>query len=176
MAEVIFGEPSDVGFGCISRRRAFQLLLRRDAGRWIRDPLQVYLRLCRGLADKQLTLAELCQLGSASDLAHELSLIGKTVSGYPENLLSTFEKTNKEKYEQLLGDEGGRDQQAYCLGQKPDCINKSTTCGVLPCFTHTDKIQWIPAKSRHLLAIEKFAGHSFGVSNELAALLGTPVS
>lgn len=151
-------------------------MLRRDAGKWIRDPLQVYLRLCRGLADKQPMLEELCQLGQPEDLAHELSLVGKTVSGYPENLLSDFEVTNRQKYEELLGDEGGKDQQAYCLGQNPDAMNKSTSCGVLPCFTHTDKILWLPAKSRRLLAIEKFAGHSFGVSNELAALLKTPVS
>lgn len=136
----------------------------------------MYHKLCAGLSEKQLTLPELCKVGTEQDLCHELSLSGKSLDGYPENLLSNFEKSNKEKYERLLGDDGCKDLEAFCLGQNPEHRDKSTTNGVLPLFTKTDRHIWIPSKRRHLLAIEKYAGHGFGISGELSALLKTPAS
>ena len=172
---MIFGEPSDIGFTCISRQRAFQIFLRRDAGRFIREPAVVYQRLCEGLGDKHLTLQELCKLVQEGDLQDELAFSGKSVDGYPGNFVSTFEKGNKDKYEELLGP-NPPELAAFCLNQNPTYRNKSTHSGLLPTFTKQDKLVWLPGQKRHLLAIEKFAGHGFGVNTELAALLKMPAS
>ena len=173
--QVIFGEPSDIGFTCISRWRTFQIFLRRDAGRFIREPAAVYQRLCAGLGDKHLTLPELCKLVQEGDLQDELAFSGKSVDGYPGNFVSSFERENQKRYEELLGS-NSPDLAAFCLNQNPAHMNRSTHSGLLPTFTKQDKIVWLAGQNRHLLAIEKFAGHGFGVKPELAALLKTPAS
>ena len=101
--QVIFGEPSDTGFTCISRRRAFQVFLRRDCGRFIREPAEIYHQLCSGLGARHLTLPELCKVMTDDDFQHELALSGKSVDSYPASFLSNFESSNKGKYEALLG-------------------------------------------------------------------------
>ncbi|CAK9054143.1 unnamed protein product [Durusdinium trenchii] len=149
-------------------------MLRRDAGVFIRDPQKVYHQLCKGLNDKHLTLPELCKVSTGSDLAHELGLSGKSLESYPESFLGNFEKQNKKKYEDLLGEES-LELQAFCVNQNPDYVSKLKKTGLLPTFTKSDKVIWLPGLKRHLLALEKYAGHGFGVTESLAALNKTPV-
>ena len=175
LPEVIFAEPCDLGFTCISRRRAFQILLDRGSGRFIRDPQAVYQRLCRGLGDSHLTLPELCKLSSEVDLQHELALSGKSLDSYPQNLLCNSEQENLKRYQELLGLES-LELQACCLNQNPQHIAKFTKVGLLPTFTKCDKMMWVPGRERHLLAKEKYAGHGFPVTQQLSALLKIPVS
>lgn len=171
--QVIFGEPSDTGFTCISRRRAFQVFLRRDCGRFIREPAEIYHQLCSGLGARHLTLPELCQVMTEDDFQHELALSGKSVDSYPASFLSNFESSNKGKYEALLGD-ADLNLQAYVLNQNPDHIKKYTKCGLIPTFTKADKITWIPERKRHLLALEKYVAHGWPVNSELAEILKVP--
>lgn len=131
--------------------------------------------LCEGRSDQHLTIHELTKIGSPDALKHELSLSGKSADSYPESFLGNFEKENKKKYEERMGN-ANLDFQSYCLNQNPAHFFKVQSNGVLPCFTKTDKITWIPSRKRHLLAIEKFAGHGFPVTADLASALKTSAS
>ena len=153
----------------------FQVLVRRDSGKFIRDPSEVYHRLCAGLGKAHLTLEEFCKVSNRQDLEQELSLSGKSVDSYPDSFLGAFEKGNLLKYEELLGTDS-LEMQAYVLGQNPTYMNKSTTCGKLPTFTKSDKVTWIPALKRHLLAIEKFTGHGYPTTPKLASMLKVPAT
>ena len=179
LSQVIFGEPADLGFHCVSRRRAFTVLVDRSKGQFIADPNQVYKALCHGLGDRHLSLEELVKLGSQAFLEKELALTGKSLNEYPDNLLTELEKEHKGAYEKALDETRpgeAHSQQAYCLNQNPECVSKMSTDGVLPAYTKSDRMTWLRHEKRHLLAIEKFASHSYGVNAELANLLGIPVA
>ena len=171
--QVIFGEPSDLGFTCVARTRAFTVLVRRSEGRFILDPQKVYHYLCRGMADKDLTMTQLHGVAQPADLARELALSGKSVDNYPGSFLGSWEQGNLEQYRLKMGNEN-LESQACCLNQNPQKVAKMTKNGVLPTFTKADKLTWLPGQNRHLLAQEKYAAHSFGVTQELAAILKTP--
>lgn len=151
------------------------MFLRKGSGRFIDCPNQVFHRLCAGLQDRQLTMSQLHRVVNKSDLAHELGLCGKSLDEYPANFLAKWEQENKAKYEGMLRNQS-LERQAYCLNQNPDRVGKSTCNGILPLFTKTDKMTWLPSQGRHLLAKEKYAGHGFAVTPELASLLKVPVT
>jgi hypothetical protein len=177
LSKVIFTEPADIGFTCVARRRAFTVMVDRAKGRFIADPGAVYRALCEGLGERHLTVGELTALGTDADLQKELAQSGKTLESYPANLFSAWESANVAKYNELLQkSEDMPMNQAFCTNQNPDKCCKMSSGGVLPAFTKTDKHIWVQGRMRHLLQAEKFAGHGYGVNEELASLLRTPVA
>ena len=56
---MIHTQPSDTGFGCVSRRRAFSIFVHREDGCFIDDPQILYDRLCEKLRCKQLQIPSL---------------------------------------------------------------------------------------------------------------------
>lgn len=166
-----------MGFGCISRRRTFTVLVDKSQGRFLADPSVVYQALCAGLADAQLTMSELSKAAGPQDLDRELAQSGNSLDAYPNNILSNFELKNQQKYEELAKDlpEDSVVNTAYCLNQNPDHRRKLASDGVLPALTKTDKLIWLRGQGRHMLASEKFAAHSWAVKEDLATLLGIPV-
>ena len=70
-------QPSDCGFGVVSRQRVFQILLRRDCGRFVMDPQEAYNLLCDGLANRQLSLAELVCCVTEDDVAADRQILRK---------------------------------------------------------------------------------------------------
>lgn len=172
---MIFTAPSDVGFACISRRRAFTVFLRPDAGRWIMDPQCVYDLLCSGLSDSQLTIEELLSVGSESDVQEEIDRM-RRARGTDSGLTSTEQK-NMNRYFRMLDAKGVPPElQIAASNQNPDARFKTCRFGILPAFTATDKYLWIRSRNGPLLAREKFCGHGFPVDSTMADALKIPAT
>lgn len=162
----------------MSRRRVFTVFVDRACGRFIADPASVYRALCDGLSNRHLTLEELSKLGTLDDLKREIAQSGKSLDGYPDSYLNEFEQKNKAKYEDMLvkkNHDDSSEHHSFCLDQNPTRCSKLNVAGILPLFTKSDKNIWLTNRRKHLLAIEKFAAHGYGVNKELATMLGTPV-
>ena len=175
-SQVIFAEPADVGFGCISRRRAFTIFLRRDAGSWVQEPQEVYNRLSAKLKQKQLPLSELLWADQAQieSEVHQLTKAKKSTRT-ASCLLTSFEQKNKEVYQQVLADKGELPQNVvYVPSQNPKWVFKAARAGRLPCFTATDKMLYVDALNRPITSSEKFSGHGYPAREDLAKALGVP--
>ena len=59
LSQVIFTDPVDCGFGCVSRRRAFTIFVRRDCGRFVGQAQELYDKLCKQLVGKQIEISDL---------------------------------------------------------------------------------------------------------------------
>ena len=178
LCQVIFAEPADVGFTCVARRRVWTVLVRKNCGKFIREPQSIYNQLCSGLDEGHLTMEELSKVVRPEDLKAELATSGKTMAGYPNNILTPFERTNLQGYESCVDKDRPdepHDQQAFCINQNPTKFWKASKDGVLPAITKGDRLVWLRGPKRHQLAMEKFAAHGWGVTDELAGELRTPV-
>lgn len=166
-SKVIFTQPSDVGFGCVARRRSFTILLRHDSGRFILDPQDTYDKLCAGLNDSQLSLHDLLACTTEADVLRELP------EGYK---LSPFEQSNLDQYQDLLDGKGVPiPNQVFAVNQNPNKVFKAAMAGILPAFTATDKCLWSRGNRRPILAYEKFLGHGWPMTQELCQALKIPV-
>ena len=175
--QVIFTQPSDCGFGVVSRQRVFQILLRRDCGRFVMDPQEAYNLLCDGLANRQLSLAELVCCVTEDDVAADRQILRKDSTA--DSFLTKWETINKKKYETLLDEkfsECPHSDQAFVVGQNPDVCAKFSAKGILPLFTKTDRITWLRQQARHLTANEKLVGHGWPMNKQLAELLRIPAT
>lgn len=162
---MIYTQPSDVGFGCIARRRAFTAFLR----------VTVYDKLCQGLRDAQLSIENLVSGTPYEHVQLELQSMKnsrKTPSG-----LTDFELGNLEQYQTIL-DARGVDvrHQIFVPMQNPLHCMKAAKDGVLPAFTATDRLVWIRDRSGPLLPTEKFLGHGWPLTEELSQILGVPAT
>ena len=171
----MFTDPGDVGFGSISRRRAFCIFLRKDAGTFIHEPQALYDKCCSRLASRQVHLDNLCW-ASEQQVHEEIKNLISGTSRSREQVLTKFEQDNQKLYEKTMDARGiPADQQVYVPSQNPEFLSKMTSAGVLPAFTCTDKIVWIRKLDRPLCAIEKFSGHGYPMTPELAQCLSVPV-
>ena len=173
--QVIFTNPSDVGWGCVSRHRAFTILLRHDAGRFIREPQQVYDRLCSGLGDSQLPFQALFGLTSDAEIQAELTAMRK-LRGNATGLTET-EYKNLVQYQKVCTKQGEpKDLQVYALNQNPGRVFKAARNGILPLLTATDKLLWVRSRDGPLLPKEKLLAHGYPMSQELSDALKIPVT
>ena len=162
-----------MGFGAISRRRGFTIFIRRDCAEFLVTPQDVYDRLM--LADGQLTMADIL-IGTPEDIAREQPAETATRQAV-NDYLTLFEVQNKSKYEKILDESRPEEShflQAYIWDQNPDFCCKMSRNGAFNTFTHKDKVTWLRGLNRKLLGKEKFIGHSWPVTPELAAAMGVP--
>lgn len=182
--QVIWTDPSDAGFGCVSRRRSFTIFVRRDRGRWVSDPQHLYDKFARRLAAKQVTIPGLIWATQQAVTSEIKQLTENASARNPPNLhkkmedcLTETEAKNQKKYRKILEDKDfPRELFAYAPGQDPKHCSKTALHGVLPLFTATDRILWMEGPNRPLLAIEKLAAHGYPVRHDLAKALSTPAS
>ena len=178
---MIFAQPSDVGFGCVNRRRGFAILVRRDSGCFVRNPQEIYDAICKELKTRQLYL--LNGLWASFDMVQQEQQMlvsgSKSRAGTKSKFLSPFEEKNRELYETILDRERpGEDHNLQCFipGQNPTRCFKASRNGVLPAFTATDKIMYCRGRRGLVTAMEKFGVHSYPVTEELADVLKVPVA
>lgn len=96
--QVVYTEPSDVGFGCVSRKRGFTIFLRRDCGKFLVKPQDVYDRLM--LPDSQLEMKSIV-IGTEADVQAEQP--EETATRLAANdYLTLFELHNEGKYQKIL--------------------------------------------------------------------------
>ena len=174
--QVIYTQPSDLGFGAISRRRVFTAFVRRDAGKFIGDPQQVYDILTARLRDRQLSIETLTELTSDLEVEADRKVLKRSCD--PNSFLTKCEAGNKAKYEALYDETNATKfaDQCFVVNQNPDKCPKYSKDGVLPLFTKTDRITWLRQRGRHLTALEKMLGHGWPMTQELACLLKLPVA
>lgn len=172
---MIFTQPSDVGFGCVSRRRAFTIFLRHDAGRFIGEPQEIYDALRKDLDKSQLTISNLIAGTTDTDAQDALDKL-KAARGTADGL-TQFEATNIKQYHELM-DSLGYEQhnQVSAANQNPLRCCKKSGQGTLPAFTTNDKILWVRSRGGPLLAFEKFIAHGWPMTQELSNALGIPVT
>lgn len=182
--QVIWTDPADAGFGCVSRRRSFTIFLRRDRGRWVSDPQRLYDKFAERLATKQVTIPGLIW-ATQQAVKHEIEQLTQNASARDpeymhtkmEDCLTPTEAKNQVKYRKLLQEKGfPPDLFAYVPGQDPKFVSKAAFHGVLPLFTATDRILWMEGPDRPLVAIEKLAAHGYPSRHDLAIALSTPDS
>ena len=174
---MIHTQPSDTGFGCVSRRRAFSIFVRREDGCFIDDPQILYDRLCEKLRCKQLQIPSLVWADEAAVQSEMLAVAKGTGRSEGEVCTPTMERNLKGYLAEM--DEKHptepKELQAFVLSQNPCVCFKASKAGVLPAFTATDKFMHMRNAGRHLLAIEKFSGHGFPVTEQLAKAMKTAV-
>jgi len=174
-SKAIYTQPSDLGFGAVSRRRVFTAFVRRDCGRFIGDPQQIYNILTASLRDRQLSIEKLTELTSDLEVEADRKVLKRNCD--PNFFLTKCEAANKARYEALYDEKHTTTlaDQCFVLNQNPDKRPKQSKDGVLPLFTKTDRITWLRQRGRHLTALEKLLGHGWPMRQELACLLNLPV-
>lgn len=159
------------------------MFIRRDVGRFIKDPQQTYAALCSGLDCKQLSIEALTALTSEEEVLQDRQLLRKDCKGCkgdPKTFLTPWELSNKTQYEKTLDEKypvASHADQAFVVGQSAhNSFAKFTHQGVLPLFTKTDRITWLRQRNRHLTTGEKFLGHGWPMNEQLASLLKIPAT
>lgn len=173
--QVLYTQPCDLGFGCVSRKRGFTVFLRRDCGKFLVKPQDIYDRLM--MPDSQLEMNSVV-IGAEADVQAEQPV--ETATRLAANdFLTLFELKNEMKYQNLLDEtrpEESHFAQSYVLDQNPDFCSKTSSSGVFNTFTHKDKIVWLRGHRRRLLAKEKFIAMGFPMTQDLANIMGCPVT
>ena len=85
------------------------------------DPQEPYVILCDGLANKQLSLAELVRCVTDEDVAADREILRKGSTA--DSFLTSWEAPNKKKYETLLDEKYSNvshDDQTFVVGQNPN--------------------------------------------------------
>lgn len=174
--QVIYTQPSDLGFGAVARRRAFTAFVRRDAGKFIGEPQQIYNILTASLRDRQLSIEKLTELTSDLEVEADRKVLKRNCD--PNSFLTKCEAANKARYEELYDEKNETTlaDQCFVLNQNADKRPKQSKDGALPLFTRTDRITWLRQRGRHLTALEKMLGHGWPMTQELACLLNLPVA
>lgn len=176
---MVFAQPCDAGFGCVSRRRGFAILVRRDCGCFVRNPQEIYDAICANLKTRQLRLGY--ALWASYDMVEKehQRLIGgsRSKNRSKKMFLSPCEDLNRQTYEALLDQERpdeDKNLQCFVPSQSPEKCFKASRDGCLPAFTATDKIMYCRGRRGLVTAEEKFALHSYPVTKDLAKLLKVP--
>lgn len=180
-AEVVFTDPADCGFGCVSRKRSFTIFIRRDAGRFLASPQALYDRMRDVLSKNQLAIEDLLWADQAMIQSEKESLVNASRSASKRSLsslLTEWETKNQAIYELLLDETNiPLSAQVYGVGQNPEFLWKATSKEqVLPAITATDRLLWVRNGERPMTAAEKFVAHGYPMRTELAELLGVPAS
>ena len=151
-------------------------MLRRDVGRFLVEPQDVYDYDNLRLLEKQLRMTDFFIATPAEVKAGRSSLPTHTKD---QLWLNKFEFGNKIEYEKMLDTKrpnAPHETQSFVLGQNPARSFTASTDGVFNTFTSADKSVWLRGPARRLTAKEKFCAHGFAVTPELASALGTPVA
>lgn len=175
--QVVYTQPCDVGWGCLNRRRAFTVFVRRDVAEFLCDPQDNYDLLCEELQNSSLRIPDLFW-GDKTMFDEEVStFVNGSRCRTKSKPLTKSEYENRRNYEKLLDTtrpEEDKFHQLFCLNQAPDKVCKVSRKGVIPTLTRTDKIMWNRGKKRWMLASEKFTAHGYPMTDELSKILKIP--
>ena len=114
--QVISTDPADCGFGCVSRRRAFSIYLRKDSGVFHDDPQAVYEELTKHLKTKQVEIDSLWWADQSMVEKETAALVSASKQRSIHNVFTSAEAHNVEVYHKLL------DERQVPLEQCLDCM------------------------------------------------------